>query len=302
MAASSGNIAAHLRERSKTGDKRKVRRWQRPPQMVEHDAKEDEGEQKHEFTGDKGGWRGKKRRVQRGGNWKDRLHNAAVQGMSGFTTAKSVAGRLIKGALGAIRGATRKSKAQAWAGAVANNVGYRMSEPFIGDAAHGVGILAAHQAEKGVAYAEQKKSDFDTHIRKLARQEYKSAPDPYADFDYDAYAAGAPDMRHVSRPETAVIEHKKNPPKPVPRVYLKPRKRVLPPPAGHEPISAEKAKGLPGYKITVQGKVKKRLAQLADSEDVGLKWSQRRRKAGKDGLFTKGLEMVGLGKRPRLSV
>lgn len=60
-----GNIAAHLRDRSKTGNTRKVRRWHRPPVLVPHNPQEDEGEQKNEFTGDKGGWRGK--RVIRGG-------------------------------------------------------------------------------------------------------------------------------------------------------------------------------------------------------------------------------------------
>ena len=62
-----GNIAAHLRDRARTGKTGKVRGWRRPPVMVPHNPQEDEGEQKNEFTGDKGGWRGKKRVIRGGG-------------------------------------------------------------------------------------------------------------------------------------------------------------------------------------------------------------------------------------------
>ncbi len=289
------NIAGLLRRRSRGLDKPKViRDWapQPEPVMVEYKEAPD-GEQKEELTGAPGGWRGK-RKVQRGGNGlRDRLHRAKIQAVSGFTSAGSLSGRIAKAVAGAVRGFTRKSNAQAWAGAAANNFAYRQAEPWIGDAAHVVGHQAANAAEHVVDYVERKHADYHSSIRALARDENKKAfeiPDlPMPDEE--------PPMPIYSRPEVAVqAYHNIQNSKPVKRVYIK-SKRKFGPPEGHAPISGEQASALPGYKFSVQGKVKRRLSKLAAENDVGLKWSQRRRKAGKNGAFTRGLEMVGLGKQ-----
>lgn len=229
-----------------------------------------------------------KRAPLKGANWKSRLKRAAIQGMSGFTSAQTLGGRLLKGALGAIRGATRKSDAQAWAGAAANNMGYRLAEPWVGDAAHGVGLTAAKGAERVVDYAERKHKGLHDNIRAHARGENKKAfeiPDlPIGDEE--------PAMPIHSRPETKVIAHRnsENAKGDLPSAHR----------GWHNPRTAHAdARVVAERRLKFDRKMaaSNPLDRLSEQGPLKrTKWSQRREMAGNTGRFTNILKQVGLGK------
>jgi len=310
----SGNIVNHLRDRARTGKTKKVRDWRRPPVLVPYNPQQDEQGPPAELTGTQGGWRGKRRRVIRGGNWKDRLHRAAVQGVSGFASAKSFTGRLVKGALGAIRGATRRSNAQAWAGAAANSAAYRLTEPLLGDVAHGIGVGAASLAERGVGHVEKgieraknKNRSFWADLSQAARQTgpYRARPDsPQADYEPPTPRAHTP-VNLMSRPELHQAVEEKRPLERKPRNWKEGRTAIKGAP-GHM-ISYAKQEGrrfrvqkMPdalAVQQTIAPHSEAAITSAANRLSDTQKWSARRRRAGKNGVFTRGLEMVGLGKR-----
>ena len=230
----------------------------------------------------------KRRKVQRGGGiWdsiKKRARMAGSQALSGFASANGIRARAVKAVAGAIRGATRRSEAQAHAGALANAAMYHLSEPLLGNVgAQVAGVGAANIAENAVGKVES--------VAKKARHQW-GLMNQHESSHHKAVKKHEAEVERIPEHKEFELSQEKKM-----GDLDSAHKRWYNPKYAHNDAKWVAERRLRHDQRMSASNPLDKLSQ--EGTPMRTKWSQRRKMAGNFGRFTNALEMVGLGKPPR---